>query len=45
MSKKNLEVPSTRNFVAKHAGMNRASTHVDLKKQHPRKLKNNQIDY
>jgi hypothetical protein len=49
MSKNKVDsgVPRTINFVAKHAGIHRASTHIDLKKQQrtPRKLKNLTIDY
>lgn len=35
-------VTKARNFIAKNAGINRAATHVDKKKQleTPRKLKN-----
>lgn len=42
-----VEVPRAQNFVAKHAGINRAATHVDRKKQQncPRKIKNSKIEY
>ncbi|MGL5307975.1 MAG: DUF7230 family protein [Aeromonas veronii] len=40
------EIIVLQNLVAKHAGINRAATFVDKKKQQrtPRKLKNNKID-
>ena len=42
-----VNVPKAQNFVAKHALINRASTHTDKKKQlaTPRKIKNLKIEY
>lgn len=41
------EKQAVNNWVAKHAGFNRAATHVDRKKktQNPRKAKYKSIDY